>query len=76
MWKLKDGKLNKEFKFENFLQAVEFVNKLAKIAEKLNHHPDICIYDYNKMNISIFTHSEGKVTEKDYKLAEEIDMLT
>ncbi len=75
-WDIKNNKLHKEFSFPDFKTALEFANKVADIAEQLNHHPDICIYDYNKVSVSIFTHSERAITEKDYKLAKEIDKIT
>ncbi len=75
-WGIKNYKLHKKFRFVDFRTALEFVNKVGDIAEAQNHHPDICIYEYNKVEISIFTHSEGKITEKNYKLAEEIDKIT
>ncbi len=74
-WDIKDEKLTKTFTFKDFKEAIFFVNKVADIAESLNHHPDIYIYDYNKVLVSVFTHSEGKITNKDYTLTEKIDTL-
>ncbi len=74
-WEIKQGLLVKEFEFENFKKAIEFVNSLALIAENNHHHPDIFIHSYNKVKISLFTHSENKVTDKDYILAKEIDSI-
>ena len=74
MWEKKAPKLVKEFKFKDFKQAMEFVNKVAEIAEQLKHHPDIHIH-YNRVVIETWTHSENDITQKDYKLAEEIDRI-
>ena len=72
-WKIEDGKLNKEFEFANFAEAMDFVNKLADLAEANDHHPDILIHSYRKVKIRLFTHSSSSLTELDYKLAGLID---
>lgn len=72
-WLTKDNKLVKEFLFKDFTEAFAFLTKVAIIAEKQNHHPEI--YNvYNKVIISLQTHDAGNVvTEKDHKLAKAID---
>ena len=74
-WKIENNKLAKEFVFADFVQAVDFVNKIVPFAEKANHHPDIYIHSYKKVRIELFTHSKGKITDKDYDLAKEIDRI-
>ena len=74
-WKIEKKKLTKEFVFSNFVEAVAFVQKIVPLAEAMNHHPDILIYAYKKVKVTLFTHSENKITEKDYALAEKIDVL-
>lgn len=69
-----DSKLKKEFKFKNFKQALEFVNKVGEVAEEANHHPDIAIH-YNKVILELTTHDKGALTEKDFKLAQKIDEI-
>jgi len=71
-WKLEDGEIEKTYKFADFKEAMLFVNAVARQAEAANHHPEIEI-NYNKVEISLSTHSEGGVTEKDFALAEQID---
>jgi 4a-hydroxytetrahydrobiopterin dehydratase len=66
--------LVKEYSFSNFEKAKDFVNKVAEIAEKNNHHPQI-IWNYNKVKITLVTHDLGKVTDKDTKMAKEIDEI-
>lgn len=67
--------LEKTFKFKDFISAWAFMNKVALIAEKMDHHPDWS-NSYNKVTIQLSTHSEGnKITAKDRKLAELIDKL-
>lgn len=75
MWKEKNKKLTKNFEFKNFTKALSFVNKVGELAEKQNHHPDILIHDYKFVQITLFTHSENKITQKDRTLAKKIDLL-
>ena len=74
-WKTENNNLVKEFVFPDFVQAVKFVNQIVPISEKANHHPNIYIHSYKKVRIELFTHSEGKITGKDYDLATEIDRI-
>ncbi len=74
-WKESAQELTKTFNFRDFVQAVDFVNKVKDIAETYQHHPDVFIHSYNKVKITLTTHSEGRVTDKDYKVAQEIDKL-
>ena len=75
MWKEEDNKLISEFQFKNFSEAFAFMTRVAFVAEKMDHHPDWS-NSWNKVHISLSTHSKGNiVTEKDRKLALEIDKL-
>ena len=75
-WKLIDNlKIEREFVFKNFTSALKFVNKVGKLAEKEKHHPDILIHNYNKVKLTLSTHSAGKVTDKDFELAEKINEI-
>ena len=71
-WALHDGQLTREFKFADFAASMAFVNKVADRAEAADHHPDISI-KYDKVALTLSTHSEGGITEKDFALASEID---
>ncbi len=73
-WKIKNHKLCKEFKFKNFKETLEFVNKVGKLAEKQKHHPDI-YFTWGKCIIEIYTHSAKKVTERDFALASKINSI-
>ena len=64
----------KKFKFEDFRQALSFVNKIGEISEKMHHHPDIYI-SYGNVELNIFTHSINALTKKDFELALEIDKV-
>jgi 4a-hydroxytetrahydrobiopterin dehydratase len=74
-WQEDEGKLTKEFSFDNFEQAMEFVNQIAIKAEAMQHHPDILIYDYSHVKVMIHTHTEEAITQKDYRLAYRIDEI-
>ena len=75
MWEEKDNKLQKSFEFKDFIEAFSFLSKVAIIAEKQNHHPEI--YNvYNRVDIKLSTHDAGDiVTDKDRILAGSIDEL-
>jgi 4a-hydroxytetrahydrobiopterin dehydratase len=57
-----------DYIFENFQECLVFVNKVWVIAEKLNHHPNIIIKNYNQVTFEIFTHSSKSITKKDLEL--------
>ena len=73
-WNFTDNKILKIFKFQSYLDGVEFINKIAPIAERLNHHPDINI-GYCKVQIAISSHDLGGVTTKCINLATSIDSI-
>lgn len=65
MWTTIDGQLQREFEFKNFIEAFSFMTKVALLAERVNHHPEIRNI-YNKVEIFICTHDEeNTITEKD-----------
>jgi 4a-hydroxytetrahydrobiopterin dehydratase len=74
-WRREGDLLVRDFKFDNFKQALEFVNLVAAEAEAMNHHPDILIHGWNKVRLSVMTHSEGGLTEKDFKLVGKINQM-
>lgn len=73
-WQLKDEKIRKTYEFEDFVAAMGFVIEVAQLAEEVGHHPDIEIR-YNKVVLSLTTHDEGGITEKDVRLAREIEEM-
>ena len=75
MWQEKDGALYRKFEFKDFKGAFAFMEKVAKLAEQQNHHPK-WLNEYNRLEIWLSTHDAGKVTDKDRKLAAEIDKIT
>lgn len=75
MWKEENNQLQRSFQFNNFIEAFAFMTKVAFVAEKMNHHPNWANV-YNKVDIALCTHDAGNtVTDKDKKLANEIDKL-
>lgn len=73
-WKKTSTTITHTFAFKDFPAAIRFVNAVAKLAEKAGHHPDIDIR-WNKVALTLTTHSEGGLTEKDFKLARQVDRL-
>lgn len=74
MWQETKSQLTQEFTFSDFKTALEFVNKVGGVAEKLNHHPDFSL-SFGKVKISLTTHESGKVTTKDREIAQLIDKI-
>lgn len=76
-WKLNEADLksiSKEFKFENFLKAYDFVDQVVKIAESMNHHPNI-EFTWGYAKITYWTHNASGLTKMDFEAAREIDAL-
>jgi 4a-hydroxytetrahydrobiopterin dehydratase len=74
-WIVEDNKLKRSFVFENFIHAWGFMNSVALLAEKMNHHP-LWLNVYNKVEIELSTHEAGNtITQKDIELAKAINNL-
>ena len=71
-WKQVSGKLEKTFKFKDFKEALDFINKVGQISENMEHHPEI-INVYDKVTLKLQTHDKGGITELDHKLAKKVD---
>jgi 4a-hydroxytetrahydrobiopterin dehydratase len=71
-WSKRAQTILRTFKFEGFLKSIDFVNRIARKAERINHHPDIDIR-FNKVTLKLTTHDEGGITEKDFSLAQRCD---
>jgi 4a-hydroxytetrahydrobiopterin dehydratase len=74
-WSRDGDSIIRNYKFENFREAMKFVNRVADEAEASDHHPDILIHGWNKVRLSLVTHSVGGLTEKDFILAKRIDKV-
>jgi 4a-hydroxytetrahydrobiopterin dehydratase len=73
-WERDGDAIRRQFELDDFKGSVEFVNRLTPEAEGMNHHPDLEI-SWNKVTVSITTHSEGGLTENDFELAGRISRL-
>jgi 4a-hydroxytetrahydrobiopterin dehydratase len=73
-WKLLNGKLNKSFEFEDFVEAFGFMTRVAMQAEKMNHHPE-WFNVYNKVKIDLITHDVNGISNYDVKLASAVNMI-
>lgn len=74
-WKIAEGKkLRRDFRFDDFVAAMKFVNRVAGVAETEGHHPDVHL-SYNKLTLELWTHAAGGLTENDFILAAKIDAL-
>jgi 4a-hydroxytetrahydrobiopterin dehydratase len=71
-WERAGNALRKEFKLDDFKGSVDFLNRVTPVAEEMNHHPDVSI-SWNKVTMSLSTHSQGGITENDFELARRID---
>jgi 4a-hydroxytetrahydrobiopterin dehydratase len=71
-WELKEGKIVKSFQFSSFMKAIEFVNNVAKTAEKVNHYPIITI-NWRSVKLSLKSFDVDGRTERDINLAKEIE---
>jgi 4a-hydroxytetrahydrobiopterin dehydratase len=73
-WSRDGDALARTFSFDDFVGSVDFVNRITPPAEEMNHHPDLAI-SWNKVTVSLSTHSQGGITENDFELAARIDDL-
>jgi 4a-hydroxytetrahydrobiopterin dehydratase len=71
-WGRKDATIVKSYSFPGFREAMAFVNRVADLAEELNHHPDILV-SYDKVTLTLSSHDAGGLTERDFRLAARID---
>jgi len=73
-WKRAGKAIERTYRFPDFKAAMVFINWVAALAERANHHPDMTIR-YNEVTVSVWTHSDGGLTAKDFALARGIDAL-
>jgi 4a-hydroxytetrahydrobiopterin dehydratase len=74
-WAREGDSIVRDFKVADFASAMAFVNQVAEMAEDVNHHPDILIHGWNRVRLTLSTHSEGGLTQADLDLARGIDGL-
>jgi 4a-hydroxytetrahydrobiopterin dehydratase len=75
-WRLSgEHAIEREWTLADFAAAIAFVNRVAVVAERANHHPDILLHGWNKVRLTLSTHSQGGLTDADFELAGQIDLL-
>jgi len=72
-WEESNGKLVRNVKCHDFKEALALLNKIAVIAETMNHHPDLKIYSYKFLRIEIYSHDSNSITSRDHELSRKID---
>jgi 4a-hydroxytetrahydrobiopterin dehydratase len=75
-WKRDGGRIVRDLQLADFAAAIALVDRVAELAESANHHPDILVHGWNKLRLTLSTHSEGGLTAADFALAERIDSLS
>jgi len=73
-WCLADGQISRTYAFPSYMEGMEFVNQVAKVAEEMNHHPEIKI-GWGKVTLVVCTHSKGGLTDLDFAFALRVDAI-
>lgn len=75
-WAIRDQRvLEKEYKFKNFKEALAFLNQVAALAEEEGHHPDMQLFEWNKVKVSLTTHAIGGLSKNDFIVASKVNAL-
>ncbi len=74
-WRREGDEIVRDWRFEDFAEAIAFVNRVAGVAEDANHHPDILVHGWNKVRLSLTNHSAGGLTSADFEMAQKFDAL-
>jgi 4a-hydroxytetrahydrobiopterin dehydratase len=74
-WQRDGDAIAREWQLDDFAAAIALVNRVAEAAEESNHHPDILVHGWNKLRLTLSTHSEGGLTAADFEMAARIDGL-
>jgi 4a-hydroxytetrahydrobiopterin dehydratase len=73
-WRVEEDRLKRTFSFADFVRAIAFIDRVAKVAEEQGHHPDFAVH-YNRIDFTVWTHAIGGLSENDFILAAKIDAL-
>ncbi|MDZ4745916.1 MAG: 4a-hydroxytetrahydrobiopterin dehydratase [bacterium] len=76
LWRHEGATIVREIATSNFAAAIGLVNAIALLAEKADHHPDLFVFGWNKLRVTLSTHDQGGLTINDIKLAKEVDALS
>jgi 4a-hydroxytetrahydrobiopterin dehydratase len=74
-WRRDGETITRSLNVADFVEAVALVNRVAAAAEAANHHPDICIRNYNRVTLTLTSHDAGGLTRRDLRLAGQIDEI-
>ena len=74
-WRQEGEALVRDLKFKDFAEAMACVNRVADLAEEVNHHPDILVHGWNNVRLTLTTHAAGQLTDNDREMARRIDDL-
>jgi 4a-hydroxytetrahydrobiopterin dehydratase len=74
-WRRDGNAIVRDFTCEDFATAIAFVNRVADAAEAANHHPDILVHGFNRVRLTLSTHSQGGLTDRDFDFAAIINAL-
>lgn len=75
-WRLEQGSIVRDYQLADFAAAIALVGRVAELAEAADHHPDILVHGWNKVRLTLSTHSQAGLTGADFALAAQIDGLT
>jgi 4a-hydroxytetrahydrobiopterin dehydratase len=75
VWEREGAEIHRDWTFADFKEAMELVNRVAHLAEEVNHHPDILVHGWNKVRLTLSTHSAGGITQGDLDMARRIDAI-
>jgi 4a-hydroxytetrahydrobiopterin dehydratase len=74
-WRREGESIVRDRKFDDFAGAMAYVNRVADLAEEVDHHPDILVHGWNNVRLTLTTHSAGGLTDNDFQMARRIDAL-
>lgn len=74
-WKVTKAHLVRQYQISGFSQGVSLLGRFAEEADKMDHHPDVCLQNYNELTVSLTTHSAGGLTDKDFELASRLQKI-
>ena len=72
-WVVELGRIRRDYRFANFSEALAFVNRVGTLAERLQHHPNIRIHEWCYVELELYSHNEGALTDRDLAFAEALE---
>ena len=75
LWVVERARLYRDFRFNNFKAAIAFVNQVADLAERLAHHPNICVHEWCFVHLELYSHADGGLSRFDVDFALALDEM-